>query len=81
VLSPDRREVTVDPCSPNIPHAKAKYMNPDQLNRRFGALHQRFHDALPAALVLALGLSTVVACMPRLAKAVLFNKFHTLNKL
>jgi clan AA aspartic protease len=24
VLSPARREVTVDPCSPNIPHARAK---------------------------------------------------------
>jgi len=24
VLSPSRREVTVDPCSPNIPHARVK---------------------------------------------------------
>ena len=29
VLSPARREVTVDPCSPNIPHARVKCMNPD----------------------------------------------------
>jgi clan AA aspartic protease len=24
VLSPSRREITVDPCSPNIPHARVK---------------------------------------------------------
>ncbi|MEI6640382.1 MAG: hypothetical protein WCL42_07500 [Chlorobiaceae bacterium] len=29
VLSPARREVTVDPCSPNIPHARVKCMNLD----------------------------------------------------
>ena len=29
VLSPARREVTVDPYSPNNPHARVKGMNPD----------------------------------------------------
>jgi hypothetical protein len=27
VLSPGRREITVDPCSPNIPHARVKHVD------------------------------------------------------
>jgi len=34
VLSPSRREITVDPISPNIPHARVKHMTRVRRNRR-----------------------------------------------